>query len=72
VTGLTKGEMGHGADRCGKGRRDGERKAGRPREIGPKEQTEYRNNPLISRIYGLNKIRSNSNEFDSKLNSRIK
>jgi hypothetical protein len=42
--------------RCGQGKRDGERKAGRLWEIGPKELREYRKWFLISRIYDLNEI----------------
>jgi hypothetical protein len=56
--------------RCGKGRRDVERKADWLWEIGPKDSREYRKGFLIFRNYVLNKIRLNSNEFYSKPNSR--
>jgi hypothetical protein len=57
-------------DQCGKEERDGEKKVGWLREIGPKELRRYRKWFLIPRIYDLNKILSNSNKFYSEPNSR--
>jgi hypothetical protein len=50
ATGWRNGKWVAALGRCGKGRRDREREAGRLRKIGPKELREYKKEFPISRI----------------------
>jgi hypothetical protein len=66
------GKKGHGTGPCVE--RGGDMKKKKSRlalgKFGPKELREFRKGFLISRSWGLNEIRSNSNKVYSKHNSR--